>query len=407
MDTLLKNIAGQVIRENGVLVHKTTGARIVAGATVRVCKDGVWAAGAGVLALEETDEWTYAPTQAETNCTQYTHSIDHVDAVSPLKRSYRTVMYTGEDIYGAIDNNTTGIAGALTILQHATYGNQALQAYITSRTLASASYLTAAGVRAEVDAALLDMFDTADSLEDIAGAVRSELALELSRVDAAVSSRLATASYTAAPSAATVAAEVRTNLATELARIDVGIGTRLASTSYTAPPSAVTIASEVQTAMTPAFNALDANVSSRLAASSYVAPPSAATVAEAVRTDLATELARIDVNMSTRLATTSYTAAPSASVVAAAVRADLATELARIDVGIGTRLSAASYTAPPTEAEVATAVAASLAADFSALAWPANVRDNFELFFDNGGILTDKTIASVTAPRSIQYDLTD
>lgn len=48
-----------------------------------------------------------------------------------------------------------------------------------------------------------------------------------------------------------IAAAVRNNLATELARIDAAITTRLASGSYSAPPSASTIAGQVRTELSP------------------------------------------------------------------------------------------------------------------------------------------------------------
>ena len=64
------------------------------------------------------------------------------------------------------------------------------------------------------------------SAETIAGAVRTELATELARLDAAISSRLATAGYTAPPSAAANASATRTELTTELGRIDAAISSR-------------------------------------------------------------------------------------------------------------------------------------------------------------------------------------
>lgn len=76
---------------------------------------------------------------------------------------------------------------------------------------------------AEVNPSLDDL-----TLGGIAAAVRTELAVELARIDAAVSSRLAAAGYTAPPSAAANAAAVRTELGTELGRLDVGVGTRAA-----------------------------------------------------------------------------------------------------------------------------------------------------------------------------------
>ena len=59
---------------------------------------------------------------------------------------------------------------------------------------------------------------------DNATAVRTELT-ELSNLDAAVSSRLAAADYTA-PTAAPTVADIRTELATELANLDAAVSTR-------------------------------------------------------------------------------------------------------------------------------------------------------------------------------------
>jgi hypothetical protein len=67
----------------------------------------------------------------------------------------------------------------------------------------------------------------------------------LANLDATVSSRLATAGYTAPstpPSASAIASQVRTELNVELARIDTNVGSRLAAAGYTAP-SNTTIAS--------------------------------------------------------------------------------------------------------------------------------------------------------------------
>ena len=109
----------------------------------------------------------------------------------------------------------------------------------------------------------------------IAAAIRSNIALELSRLDAAVSTRLAASSYIAPdnapiPTAAENASAVRAELATELSRVDVAVSTRLAASSYTAPNN------------TPV--------------------PTAAENASAVRAELATELSRVDIAVSSRLA---------------------------------------------------------------------------------------------------------
>ena len=149
------------------------------------------------------------------------------------------------------------------------------------------------------------------------------------------------------PSAATIATAVRTELAAELGRVDAAVSTRLAAASYTAPttpPTAAAIRVEMDANSTKLAN-LDATISSRLAAASYSAAPTTA----AIRTELSVELARLDASVSSRLApagtlarvtlvdtTTSLTngggggGAPSAAQVATAVRTELTPELARV-----------------------------------------------------------------------------
>lgn len=188
----------------------------------------------------------------------------------------------------------------------------------------------------------------------------------------ALGSPLQASSYTAPPSAASNASAVRTELATELSRIDVAVSTRLATAGYTAPANADIAAIKTKTDVlvngptlgqieastvlaketTVASRASQASVTalgSPMQASSYTAPPSAVTVAGAVRTELATELSRVDVAVSSRLATAGYTAptaAPTAAANAQAVRVELATELGRIDAAVSSRLATAGYTAP-------------------------------------------------------------
>lgn len=126
-----------------------------------------------------------------------------------------------------------------------------------------------------------------------------------------------------------------------LGRLDVTLSTRLASSSYSAPPSASTIASQVWSTATPgAFSSgtagylvgtyLDAAVSSRLASGSYSAPPTASQVAAQVLGSAVPDGyasgslgyvvgTNLDAAVSTRLASGSYSAAPSAATVADAV----------------------------------------------------------------------------------------
>ncbi len=92
-----------------------------------------------------------------------------------------------------------------------------------------------AAIAAKVETFVINDGDASATLAAIGTAVRTNLATELARIDVATSTRLATAGYTAPPTAATNATAVRTELTTELARIDVATSTRLASGSYTAP----------------------------------------------------------------------------------------------------------------------------------------------------------------------------
>ncbi len=69
----------------------------------------------------------------------------------------------------------------------------------------------------------------------------------LDKLDAAITSRLASASYSAPPSAATNATAVRSELTAELANLDAAVSTRLATAGYTTPPTAAANASQVRT----------------------------------------------------------------------------------------------------------------------------------------------------------------
>ena len=149
-----------------------------------------------------------------------------------------------------------------------------------------------------------------------AGGVRTELATELARIDTTVSSRLATVSYTAPPSAATNATAVRTELTTELARIDATVSSRSTLT-----------AAGVRTELATELARIDATVSSRLAAISYVAPDNATIGAISIN------LGTVNDNVLSRLAASSYVAPLSASETRLALgltSANLDTQLADI-----------------------------------------------------------------------------
>jgi hypothetical protein len=127
------------------------------------------------------------------------------------------------------------------------------------------------------------------------------------------------------PTESEIAAQVRTELSVELGRIDAAVSSRLApsgtlatvTTLTNAPtvPTAAAIADEVRVELATELARLDAPVSGATA-------PSAATVATAVRSELSVELARVDQAVSTRLAGSAYTAPANSDVAAIKTKTD-------------------------------------------------------------------------------------
>jgi len=227
----------------------------------------------------------------------------------------------------------------------------------------------------------------------IATQVRSELSVELGRVDAAVSSRLSSASYTAptaAPTAAQNASAVRTELTTELGRLDVATSSRLASSAYTAAPTTAQIATAVEGSL---LNEADGQaVLNAIVGAIGNTNLSEVSLVAAVRADLERVGGKIDsipttaaptaaANATAVWATASKTitggtvdtltnspSVPSAASIASATRTELTTELGRLDAAVSTRLASASYTAPstaPTAAANASAVRTELATELA------------------------------------------
>jgi hypothetical protein len=183
-------------------------------------------------------------------------------------------------------------------------------------------------------------------------AIRSELSVELGRIDAAISSRLAPsgtlatvtnltnapASVTPAdiwshatrtitggtvdtltnapsvPSASTIASQVRTELSTELGRLDATVSSRLASASYTAPANSDITAIKAKTDALPSDPADQSLLEAAIAG---VTAPSASTVASAVRSELSSELAKVSALNTDRLAQCSTVATTGSQLAAA------------------------------------------------------------------------------------------
>jgi hypothetical protein len=188
-------------------------------------------------------------------------------------------------------------------------------------TVAALNNLSAAQVAAEL--ATYDVPTKAELDSAIAGipsapttgAIRTELATELARIDVAISTRLATAGYTAPPSAATNATAVRSELSTELGRIDVATSTRSTPANVTDAVTSIKGADNKDltqvfdnsptidlTTVTDAIAALndlslaeiesstvlakEATVATKLNASAYTAPDNAGIVGIKAKTDL-------------------------------------------------------------------------------------------------------------------------
>ena len=134
-------------------------------------------------------------------------------------------------------------------------------------------------------------------------------------------------------------ADIRTELAVELGRLDASVSSRLASASYTAPttpPTAAQIATAVEGSL---LNEADGQaVLNALVGAIGNQNLSEVSLVAAVRADLERSGGKLD-NIPT-------TSAPSASTVAGAVRTELGTELSRIDAAVSTRLASSAYTAP-------------------------------------------------------------
>jgi hypothetical protein len=223
---------------------------------------------------------------------------------------------------------------------------------------------TTAQISEAVEGSLLDENDGQAVLNAIVGAIGNsnvdEIALvaairsdlernggKLINLDAAISSRLAAADYSAPTSAPTAASVATAVWGAATKEITGGVVDTL--TNSPDVPTEAEIAAQVRTELSVELGRIDAAVSSRLAPSGTLATvttltnaptvPTAAAIADEVRVELATELARLD-------APVSGATAPSAATVATAVRSELATELARVDQAVSSRLAGSAYTAP-------------------------------------------------------------
>lgn len=164
------------------------------------------------------------------------------------------------------------------------------------------------------------------------------------------------------PSAAAIASQVRTELATELGRLDAAITTRLAGSAYTAPPTASAIASAVNSALDRTGFSLTSTERTAIATAveqSILNEGDGQAILNAIvgaignqNIDQVALVAAIRAD----LERTGGTLATRSTLTAAQVRTELAPELGNLDATVSSRLPSSGYTAPPSAASIATAV---------------------------------------------------
>lgn len=93
---MIRNVAGQTI---SAVVLDLDGAPVTSGVSATVTGDGgAQGAGAGTVTHEGGGEWSYAPTQAETNFTQVTFKFSAASAIPVLMQIYLLPPDWGWDV---------------------------------------------------------------------------------------------------------------------------------------------------------------------------------------------------------------------------------------------------------------------------------------------------------------------
>ena len=192
-----------------------------------------------------------------TNLTNAPASVTPSDIWSHATRTLTTSSGpTAVEIRQELDSNSTKLAN--------------LDATVSSR-LASSAYSaapTTAQIATAVEGSLLNESDGQAVLNAIVGAIGNTNLSEVSLVAAVradlerTGGKLDSIPTTAAPSASAVASATRTELSTELSRIDQAISSRLASSSYTAPANSDISAIKTKTDNLPASPAATGDIPS-------------------------------------------------------------------------------------------------------------------------------------------------
>jgi len=234
--TLRKNVASQKLVFT--LINATTGAALT-GATVtaKISLDGGSSTTAtGAVTELANGQYLWSPDQADTNCNvlgvQFT-------ATNAIPRSF-TIYTAGGSVGNPVPVDTThfgGTAGTFASGRPEVNLNGDLTATmktsVTTAATAATPTVTAGTVSDKTGYALSSggvqaIWDAATSALTTVGSIGKWI---LDKLDVVVSTRLASVSYTAPPSAASNASAVRTELGTELARVDATVSSRASQTS--------------------------------------------------------------------------------------------------------------------------------------------------------------------------------
>jgi len=409
-----KNTAGQYIYFN--LVSATDGSAVGgASVSVRRCIDGTWASGGGTVSEDyitspdvTTGRYKYAMSQADTNGDNIGLFFYATGAITVSFTFLTTAADPTDSVrFGltALPNAAAGASGGLPLSVDASGRVDVLKINGTSQTArdVGASVLLSSGTgtgqldfasgvvksnlaqilgtaltetAGQIAAAFKNLFDvaapvltaqsvnqTGDSFARIGAAGAGLTALGDTRVanlDATISSRLASASYTTPPTTAENADAIWD---------EVLSGHLTAGTTGAALNAAGSVGDPWNTALPGAYGAgtagkiigdnIDATVSSRLATAGYTAPDNStiSTINSNVGTAGAgltalgdTRLANLDAAVSTRStfaggAVASVTGNVGGNVVGS-VGSVTGLTAANLDAAVSTRLASASYTAP-------------------------------------------------------------
>jgi antitoxin component HigA of HigAB toxin-antitoxin module len=354
----------------------------------------------------QADVWTYttrALSAAPSDSSGVTTLLSRITTAPPTAVQIRTEMDSNSTKLANLDINvgsrlaTAGYTAPTTPPTAAAIADavwdEATTGHVTAGTFGEQ-------VKTDIDAILADT----DSLD-----TTKLTSTRAGYLDAAITSRMATFTYTVPPTVAAIRTEMDSN-STKLANLDTNVGSRLATAGYTAPstpPTAAAIADAVWdealsghlsggstgaslngagaagdpwTASLPGAygigtagyivgNNLDAEVSGisggggggldaagvraaiGLSSANLDTQLAALPTATEIRQEIDSNSTKLDTNVGSRLATSGYTA-PTTPPTVVAIRQEIDANSTKLDVNVGSRLPTASYSAAPTAAAI-------------------------------------------------------